>query len=318
MIITKKILDRQVSTTTHTMATIAYKEEVTALGINLAEERAAREQLEEENHELVNYLFFLSVDFDDLVRHSRKQEQENEAAKQALEASTKKCKSLKKLIKHTHKFVKTSVLANHKVIKDLQVQLQWKETVYKSMQRRLKQGGGDQAGDETASGEVSVSVSPSESKSSYDSSIYSASLDNAAGQKASSGGGALSAYLKKAKSCSPIIYRDQQTTATQNFRASAQSSSCLNHTRNNPIEECKELHIAIGSSFLQHEEEEEPSFDEFHVLGNGTARKTTYNCVSDDERSFPDKNKAKSAIKVPSTLNSHQHTPLPLDSQEPI
>jgi predicted outer membrane protein len=326
MIITKKILDRQATTTTHTMTTIANKEDVKALGINLAEERAAREQVEQKNHELVNDLFILSADFDDLVRHSQKQDQEIEAAKQALEASTKECKSLKKLIKHTHKSVKTNVLANHKLVKDLQVQLQWKDTVCKSMKQRLKHGGGDQSGDETASGEVSVSVSPSDSESSYDSSTYTASLE----KKVSSGGGALSAYLKKAKSCSPSLDLHQQTTAPQHLRAGARSIRCLDHKRNKPnasgtllskIEECKEMHIVIGSSFFQHEEDEEPSFDEFHVLGNGTARKATCNCVSDDERSLPDKNKAKakakSAIKNPSLLNSHRRIPLPLESQEP-
>jgi hypothetical protein len=67
----------------------------------------------------VNDLFILSADFDDLVRHIRKQEQEIEAAKKDLEASTKACKSLKKFIKHTHESVKTNVLANHKLVIDL-------------------------------------------------------------------------------------------------------------------------------------------------------------------------------------------------------
>jgi hypothetical protein len=180
--------------------------------------------------------------------------------------------------------------------------------VCKSMKQRPKQGGGGQSGDETASGEVSVSVSPSDSESSHDSSTYSASLD----KNESSDGGALSAYLKKGKSCSPSLDIHQQTTATQNIRAGVRSSSKTNDygTLLSKIEECKELHIAIGSPDFQHEEGDEPSFTELHVFGNGTARRVTNNCVSDDERYLPNKNKAKSAIKVPSTLKSHQTTPL--------
>jgi hypothetical protein len=65
------------------------------------------------------------------------------------------------------------------------------------MKRRLKQGGGDQSGNEMKSGKGSVSVSPIESESTYDSSTYSDSIDHTKYY----GGGALSTYLKKAKSC---------------------------------------------------------------------------------------------------------------------
>jgi hypothetical protein len=43
--------------------------------------------VEEENHELANDLCIPSADFDDLARHSRMQEREIEAVKQALKAS---------------------------------------------------------------------------------------------------------------------------------------------------------------------------------------------------------------------------------------
>jgi hypothetical protein len=54
-------------------------------------------------------------------------------------------------------------------------------------------------------------------------------------------------------------------------------------------------------SFLQHEEE--PGFEEFHVLGNGTVRKTTC-CCSDDERSLPGKKPQASITVLPSNKQS--------------
>jgi hypothetical protein len=68
---------------------ISLGEEVTAIPISLAEERAKSEKAEAANQKLMNDLFNLSKNFDNLVRHSIKQKHEIESAKQALETSTK-------------------------------------------------------------------------------------------------------------------------------------------------------------------------------------------------------------------------------------
>jgi hypothetical protein len=72
-------------------------------------------------------------------------------------------------------------------------------------------------------------------------------------------------------------------------------------------DECKELvHIVLPrcsingdknamDSFLQHEDDH-PGFEEFHVLGNGTVRKTTCCCSDGDRSLLPDKKLPQASI----------------------
>jgi chromosome segregation ATPase len=114
----------------------AFSEEVTDMFMSFAEaERAAREKLESANQKLVKDFLNLSMNFDSLARHSRRQKQEIESANRALETATKECESLKIRIKHTHESVKTNLFEKNRLV---QVQLQWKDAPCKSMTRKEK------------------------------------------------------------------------------------------------------------------------------------------------------------------------------------
>jgi hypothetical protein len=72
------------------------------LSLALAEEKAAREQLETENQALKNDLLALSLVYDNLALHTKRNKEELDNTITSLQASDNECKTLKNMLEKSN------------------------------------------------------------------------------------------------------------------------------------------------------------------------------------------------------------------------